>query len=59
MQFADEPESDLPDLNIPTLVDSLMKVESLLTMQAHLAEEALVGVGQKSQLLQSLNSQVV
>lgn len=49
----------LPDLNIPTLVDSLMKVESLLTMQAHLAEEALVGVGQKSQLLQSLNSQVV
>ena len=37
----------LPDLNIPTLVDSLMRVGSVLALQAHLAGEDLAGAGQE------------
>ena len=38
----------LPDLNIPALVDCLMKVlalESVVALQAHLSEETLAGIG--------------
>lgn len=52
----------LPDLNIPTLVDSLIEVvvlASMVPLQVHLADYKLAGIGQESPLDQHLNSQVV
>lgn len=52
----------LPELNIPTLVGSLMEVvvlASMVSQQVHLADCTLAGVGPESPLDQHLNSHVV
>ena len=52
----------LPELNIPTLAGSLMEVAvpaSIVSLQVHLADCTLAGVGQESPLDQHLNSHVV
>ena len=53
---------ELPDLNIPIQVDSLMEVvvlASMVPLQVHLADYTLAGVGQESLLGQHLNNQLV
>lgn len=61
-QFADESVSDLSDLNIPTLVDSLVEVmvlASTVPLQVHLSDYTQAGVGQEGPLDHHRDSQAV